>query len=103
MRGKPRYILKRLMDVWKTTVYINRADGCMDIVRLHCVPLCTDLSILTHSCLWRPFPNTLNNYKDLSADVLSLSELRSCVKIEVAVLGSASLIVLVVSVDEKQH
>ena len=31
------------------------------------------------------------------------SELRSCVKVEVAVLGSPSLIVLVVSVDVKQH
>ena len=33
----------------------------------------------------------------------SISELRSCVKVEVAVLGSLSLIVLMVSVDEKQH
>ena len=31
------------------------------------------------------------------------SELRSCVKVEVAVLGSPSLIVLKVSVDVKQH
>ena len=31
------------------------------------------------------------------------SELRSCVKVKVAVLGSPSLIVLMVSVDEKQH
>ena len=31
------------------------------------------------------------------------SELRSCVKVEVAVLGSPSLIVLMVSVDVKQH
>ena len=31
------------------------------------------------------------------------SELRSCGKVEVAVLGSPSLIVLVVSVDVKQH
>ena len=30
-------------------------------------------------------------------------ELRSCVKVEVAVLGSPSLISLVVSVDVKQH
>ena len=30
-------------------------------------------------------------------------ELRSCVKVEVAVLGSPSLIVLTVSVDVKQH
>ena len=32
-----------------------------------------------------------------------LTELRSCVKIEVAVLGSPSLTVLMVSVDVKQH
>ena len=31
------------------------------------------------------------------------SELRSCVKVEVAVLGSPSLISLMVSVDVKQH
>ena len=31
------------------------------------------------------------------------TELRSCVKVEVAVLGSTSLIVLMVSVDVKQH
>ena len=30
-------------------------------------------------------------------------ELRSCVKVEVAVLGSPSLMVLMVSVDVKQH
>ena len=33
----------------------------------------------------------------------ALSELMSCVKVEVAVLGSLSLIVLMVSVDVKQH
>ena len=33
----------------------------------------------------------------------SQTELRSCVKIEVAVLGSPSLIVRTVSVDIKQH
>ena len=33
----------------------------------------------------------------------SLSELRSCVKVEVAVLGSPSLTVLMVSVDVKRH
>ena len=32
-----------------------------------------------------------------------VSELRSCVKVEVAVLGSPSLMVLMVSVDVKQH
>ena len=30
-------------------------------------------------------------------------ELRRCVKVEVAILGSPSLIVLIVSVDVKQH
>ena len=33
----------------------------------------------------------------------STSELRSCVKVEVAVLGSPSLKVLMVSVDVKRH
>ena len=32
-----------------------------------------------------------------------LSELRSCVKVEVAVLGSPTLIILMVTVDVKQH
>ena len=32
-----------------------------------------------------------------------LSEIKSCVKVEVAVLGSPSLIVRTVSVDVKQH
>ena len=35
--------------------------------------------------------------------ILSRSEPRSCVKVEVAVLGSPALIVPVVSVDVKQH
>ena len=40
----------------------------------------------------------------LKLNLLPLSELRSCVKVEVAVLlGSPSLIVLVVSLDVKQH
>ena len=34
---------------------------------------------------------------------LCQTEIRSCVKVEVAVLGSPSLIVLMVSVDVKQH
>ena len=32
-----------------------------------------------------------------------LSELRSCVEVEMAILGSPSLIVLMVSVDVKYH
>ncbi len=35
--------------------------------------------------------------------ILGMSELRSCVKIKVAILGSPSPIVLMVSVDVKQH
>ena len=35
--------------------------------------------------------------------LLTYSELRTCVKVEVAVLGSQSLTVLMVSVDVKQH
>ena len=38
----------------------------------------------------------LNNVKE---KILPTSELKSCVKLEVAVLGSPSLIVLMVSVD----
>ena len=40
---------------------------------------------------------------NFSSPSLYLSELRSCVKVEGAVLGSPSLIVLMVSVDVKQH
>ena len=36
-------------------------------------------------------------------DTRRRAELRSCVKVEVDVLGSPSLIVLMVSVDVKQH
>ena len=36
-------------------------------------------------------------------DRLITSEFRSCVKVEVNVLGSSSLLVLMVSVDVKQH
>ena len=38
-----------------------------------------------------------------SALNVSVSELRDCVKVEVAVLGSPSLIVLMVSLDVKQY
>ena len=36
-------------------------------------------------------------------NIKEYAELRSCVKVEVAILGSPSLIVLRVSVDVKQH
>ena len=39
----------------------------------------------------------------MSTTMLSLSEFRSCVRVEVAVLGSPSLISLMVSVDVKHH
>ena len=42
-------------------------------------------------------------YPGLFDSITFLSEVRSCVKVEVAVLGSPSLIVLMVSVDVKQH
>ena len=35
--------------------------------------------------------------------MVNILELRSCVKVEVDILGSPSLIVLMVSVDVKQH
>ena len=42
-------------------------------------------------------------YLGLFDSITLLSEVRSCVKVEVAVLGSRSLIVLTVSVNVKQH
>ena len=39
----------------------------------------------------------------MKEEKLTTSELRSRVKVEVAVLGSPSLIILMVSVDVKQH
>ena len=42
-------------------------------------------------------------YLGLFDSITLLSEVRSCVKVEVAVLGSPSLIVLTVSVNVKQH
>ena len=48
------------------------------------------LKLTAHHCKKLPF-------------ALVASELRSCMKVEVAVLGSPSLIVLMVSVDIKQH
>ena len=58
-----------------------------------------------------PVPNTklVNSPYGLCGRKVTLnlnrvpSELRSCVKVEVAVLGSPSPIVLTVSVDVKQH
>ena len=44
----------------------------------------------------------LNPRADNCLDCLELSELRSCVKVEVVVLGSPSLIVFMVSEDVKQ-
>ena len=46
---------------------------------------------------------TKNKNKTKNPLNCSISELRSCVKVEVAVLGSPSLIFLVVSVDVKQQ
>ena len=45
---------------------------------------------------------TVRNY-GLCGRKATLTKLRSCVKFEVAVLGYSSLIILMVSVDEKQH
>ena len=39
----------------------------------------------------------------LEEEEVKKSELRSCVKVQVAVLGSPCLIILMVSVDVKQH
>ena len=45
---------------------------------------------------------TTHKIKETAHKLIS-SEVRSCVKVEVAVLGSSSLILLVVSVDVKPH
>ena len=53
-----------------------------------------------------PVPNSpydLCGRKEILNSNSENSELRSCVKVEVAILGSPSLIVLAVSVDVKQH
>ena len=49
-----------------------------------------------------PVPNSSYGLYGRKA-TLEVTELRSCVKVEVAVLGSPSLIVLMVSMDVKQH
>ena len=46
---------------------------------------------------------SINETADLHTLCHSLSELRSCVRVEVAVLGSKSLLVRTVFVDVKQH
>ena len=43
------------------------------------------------------------NFREHNRETQRDPELRSCVKVEVAVLGSPSLVSLMVSVDEKQH
>ena len=45
--------------------------------------------------------NATDTYRQ--EDRLITSELRNCVKVEVNVLGPSSLLVLMVSVDVKQH
>ena len=51
-----------------------------------------------------PVPNSPHGLCGRKATLnCGISELKSCVKVEVAVLDSPSLIVLVVSVDVKQH
>ena len=48
-------------------------------------------------------PRTLSNTTAAAAAAAAAAERRSCVKVKMAVLGSPSLIVLMVSVDVKQH
>ena len=64
-----------------------------------------ELSIMKFGFLKETSPLLLNLSVLLgtSPPLLGTSELRSCVKVEVAVLGSPSLIVLMVSVDVKQQ
>ena len=60
-----------------------------------CVTLYTHVSLT--------MPEMKGKYATAVRLFLCFSELRSCVKVEVAVLGSPSLIVLMVSVDVKQY
>ena len=52
---------------------------------------------------WVPVPNSPCGLYGRKATLNLNSDLRSCVKVKVAVLGSPFLIVLIVSVDVKQH
>ena len=54
------------------------------------------MKLFTHSAKWKGVRKVIPACRPRS-------ELRSCVKFEGAVLGSPSLIVLMVSVDERQH
>ena len=50
-----------------------------------------------------PVPNSPHDLCGRKATLNLNSDTQSCVKVEVAVLGSPSLIVLMISVDVKQH
>ena len=58
--------------------------------------------------MFSPLPKSFSRFEKHRDDkaykprVDTLTQLRSCVKVEVAVVGSPSLIVLMVSVDVKQ-
>ena len=56
------------------------------------------------AALGSPSPNSPNGLCERKATLnRRVSKLRSCVEVEVAVLGSQSLTILTVSVDVKQH
>ena len=85
---------KAISPPWTLSNMKARKDGDLDF---HTAPeLCMDLYIYVHGLCGRK-SNTEDDHGD------SLSELRSCVKVEVAVLGSPSLTVRTVPVDVKQY
>ena len=63
------------------------------------------LTMLRHSSQFVPNMSVtgIRGHEARSTSSAFLSKLRSCVKVEVAVLGSPFLIVIMVSVDVKQH
>ena len=81
----------------------------------HLKALCTSIAVEDAACIPNAAPEStpkspvfflfiFRNLPICNAKLLTyLSELRSCVKVEVAILGSPSLIILMVSVDVKQH
>ena len=82
----------------------------------HLKALCTSIAAEVAACIPNAAPESMpkspvfffiyffRNLPICNAKLLTyLSELRSCVKVEVAVLGSPSLLVLTVPADVKQH
>ena len=95
-----------LFFLWSESGYSCGLEAALVITFVKCFTnLVSDyLNIVTYICLL--FSLSLSLLFFFFSFFLSFaigSALRSCLKVEVAVLGSPSLIVLVISVDVKQH